>query len=259
MGNVSLITKIGLIVTTVGTLTIGVRYSSQYGDISASIEELKNRGLAYMQMYNTNAKDLEELQGIYEGILAKLGLEKGADLETITNKIDSITNEEQLEEIATALGLEPTAGVATIANKIEELNTKVSNLQTEIANAKTDLTQANSEQERITALLDNALEAVPAMATQEPGGTEEPGEEVGPTLEELKAIMNSAWSEFEVIAENDNFYKTAEVKKGSYTLYEAEGRINVAGQNKVVDEEFITALKAWEQAKTSYLSAGGEL
>ena len=33
MSNISLITKLGLIVTTVGTLTVGVRYTSNFNNI----------------------------------------------------------------------------------------------------------------------------------------------------------------------------------------------------------------------------------
>ena len=225
-----------------------------------------------MQMYNTNAGELKELQGIYNGILTKLKLDPGADVTTITNKIDSITNAEQLKEIATALGLEPTADVTTITNKIEELEGKLTTLQAEIANAKMDLEQANSEQGKLLGEIETALEAVPAMATQEPGEGDTPGEqEPGtgdtgtsggdtqePMLTEqqqaLKATMETKWQAVansglsaEALADlKDNDF----IISGSYNSYGI--RVNGNGNNYNLTNEQKTLLSQYETARKNY-------
>lgn len=303
MSKISLITKLGLIVTTVGTLTVGVRYTSNFENIEEAINELTVRGKAYYTMATTSKKDLKELQDKYDtlntthkGILAKLQLEEGATVQEITSKIDSLVsasneaNAGTIKDIATYLGLEENATLDDIKTELNELykmkneidtlyakvkaeEGKVSELEAELAQAKEDLKKANTDQQNITTLLEACMAEVPAIE-EEPGGTVEPTTTYCSThtevelvngicstcnLATLKASMDSAWTTFEAEAEDNNFYKTAEVKNGNYTLYEAENKILVSGKNQTVNEEFITALKAYEQAKTNYINAGGEL
>lgn len=286
---VSLITKLGLIVTTVGTLTVGVRYTSNYDSIQEAINELANRGKTYYNMATTSKEELATLQSkydnlsaIYEGVLDKLQLEEGATIEEIKTKIDSMVskgNTDTLNAIGELIGLEAPVTADNVTQALNNMNeqlttleTKVSTLEAELAQAKLDLQQANTDQQNITALLESCMAQVPAIEeepgdTVEPGGTEEPGTgdtpgEQEPALTEeqqaLKATMDAKWqavdtelSKLTGITESE---KEA-VKAGNYDINSSKGYKAIYVNDKelgMVKYALETALEAYETAKTAY-------
>lgn len=295
MSNISLITKLGLIVTTVGTLTVGVRYTSNFDNIEEAINELANRGKAYYTMATTSKEDLAELQSKYDtlnathkAILAKLQLEEGATVEQITSKIDSLVSEgntDTLSAIGALIGLKAPVTADNVTQALNNMNeqlttleTEVSTLEAELEQAKLDLQQANSEQDQITALLESCMAQVPAIE-EEPG--EEPGGTVEPTttycnthteielvdgicntcanLETLEATMNEAWdkvvAELPSSAKNETDYN--HIKAGNYKI-DGMNYLYVSNTNKgSVDKNLDSLITAYLTAKTDYLNAGG--
>ena len=297
MSNISLITKLGLIVTTVGTLTVGVRYTSNYNSIEEAINELKDRGVAYYNLATSSKEELEELQSkydnlsaIYSGVLDKLALEEGATIEEIKTKIDSMVsagNTDTLNAIGALIGLEAPVTADNVTQALNNMNeqlttleTKVSTLEAELEQAKLDLQQANTDQQNITALLETCMAEIPAIE-EEPGGTVEPGDPVEPPVnpepeypvedqlteeqQALKATMETKWqavdtelSKLTGITESE---KEA-VKAGNYDINSSKGYKAIYVNDKelgMVKYALETALEAYETARTAFINAGGEL
>ena len=275
MSNISLITKLGLIVTTVGTLTVGVRYASNFDNIEEAINTLKDRGVAYYNMATTSKEELATLQSkydnlnaIYLGVLDKLALEEGATIEDIETKIDSMVSEgntDTLNAIGALIGLEApvtadnvTQALNSMNEQLTALEDKVTTLEAELAQARADLTQANSEQEQITALLEACMAQVPAIEEEEPGDPVEP--ELTEEQQALKATMESAWLKVQNSKLSEDIL--ALVKDNDYTTSSSYGttkKLNVNGQEYNITSDQREALDEYKTAKTNYLNAGGTL
>lgn len=294
MSNISLITKLGLIVTTAGALTVGVRYTSNFDNIEEAITTLRDRGVAYYNMATTSKEELATLQSkydnlntIYLGVLDELALEEGATIEEIKTKINDMVSEgntETLNAIGALIGLEGTVTADNVTEALNSMNeqlttleTKVSTLEAELAQARADLTQANSEQEQITALLESCMAEVPAIEEEEDTGTSggdsgeiegdttTEGEELTEEQQALKATMNEAW---QVVLDNNNENLDSEymerLRIGTYTLLTSNSKneVGFGGDSsswKTIDWSSYQALQEYQTARDNFINAGGVL
>lgn len=238
-------TMIGKLIALGATVTLiagfgTVNYNSETGtDLAKKIGELKqlaitwkNNSTAKDELISQKEQELSVLQGKYNSILSMLGIsDMNADENTIKEAINSMSNAQDLKDIATALGISDTASKEDIINEIAVMGETMTTLKDSIDTLESTVGQLKAEIERLQGEVNKANNAESVMLAEVATALNDIGtpvvEEAEPTLEELQAELDRIWNEFSTLVANDSTKFTegrrTKIKDGYFTLDNSDG------------------------------------